>query len=62
MTVEALSLDDPRVEHLFLDVGSDIRYHYQVLKPDVHPNATVLLLHGWYDPYSFSFLSISQLT
>lgn len=55
MPVEVLSLNDPRVEHHFLDVGSDIRYHYQVVKPDHHPAATVFLLHGWYGSPSSSF-------
>ena len=47
MAPEALSVNDPRVEHHFIDVGDGIRYHYILAGPQGKPIATVLLLHGW---------------
>ncbi|KAI1455537.1 Alpha/Beta hydrolase protein [Annulohypoxylon moriforme] len=49
MAPDALSPDDPRVEHHFSDVGGGIKYHYIVANPKEKPTATVLLLHGWPD-------------
>ncbi|KAI4869764.1 Alpha/Beta hydrolase protein [Hypoxylon rubiginosum] len=49
MAPEAVLVNDPKVEHHFIDVGHGIRYHYQLAKPQEHPAVTVLLLHGWPD-------------
>ncbi|ORY71431.1 Alpha/Beta hydrolase protein [Pseudomassariella vexata] len=49
MAPEALSVNDPRVQHNFLQVDQNIKYHYIVASPQENPAAVVLLLHGWPD-------------
>ncbi|KAI1333598.1 Alpha/Beta hydrolase protein [Xylariaceae sp. FL0016] len=49
MAPEALSINDSRVEHRFLEVSPGIRYHYLLASPEKRPIASVLLLHGWPD-------------
>ncbi|KAI0003943.1 Alpha/Beta hydrolase protein [Xylariaceae sp. FL0662B] len=49
MAPDALTPDDPRVDHHFTDVGGGIKYHYTLANPKGNPTATVLLLHGWPD-------------
>ncbi|KAI1180363.1 Alpha/Beta hydrolase protein [Nemania sp. FL0916] len=46
--VDALVLNDPRVEHKFAEVGG-FKYHYMVAKPAGEPTATIFLIHGWPD-------------
>ncbi|KXJ94474.1 Alpha/Beta hydrolase protein [Microdochium bolleyi] len=47
--VDALTPDDPRVEHKYIDVGDGIKYHYLLAEPESTPVATVVLIHGWPD-------------
>ncbi|OTB08418.1 hypothetical protein M426DRAFT_317038 [Hypoxylon sp. CI-4A] len=48
MAVDAVTPDDPRIEHKFITLGH-IKYHYVLAKPKGTPTATVLLAHGWPD-------------
>ncbi|KAI1167975.1 Alpha/Beta hydrolase protein [Nemania serpens] len=46
--VDALAVNDPRVEHKFAEVGG-FKYHYMLAKPEGKPAATIFLIHGWPD-------------
>ncbi|KAI0023236.1 alpha/beta-hydrolase [Xylariomycetidae sp. FL0641] len=48
MALDALTLNDPRVEHKFANVGN-YTYHYMLAKPEGKPVATIFLCHGWPD-------------
>ncbi|KAJ8122167.1 hypothetical protein ONZ43_g1572 [Nemania bipapillata] len=48
MVVDALTPNDPRVEHKFTEVAG-FKYHYMLAKPNGKPTATIFLIHGWPD-------------
>ncbi|CAJ2506043.1 Uu.00g001730.m01.CDS01 [Anthostomella pinea] len=48
MAVDALTPNDPRVEHKYASVGG-YTYHYMLAKPEGTPTATIFLIHGWPD-------------
>ncbi|KAK7744419.1 hypothetical protein SLS62_010143 [Diatrype stigma] len=48
MAIDALTINDPRVQHKFTTIG-DLTYHYMLAKPEGTPIATVVLIHGWPD-------------
>jgi soluble epoxide hydrolase/lipid-phosphate phosphatase len=50
MAPKALALDDPRLQHKFIDIkGTNITYYYMLATPSENPRATVLLFHGFPD-------------
>ncbi|KAI1499769.1 Alpha/Beta hydrolase protein [Biscogniauxia marginata] len=48
MAVDALTPNDPRVDHKFFSVG-DVTYYYMLANPEGRAIAPVVLIHGWPD-------------
>lgn len=47
MDAKPLAPNDPRVEHKFFSAG-EFTYYYMLAKPEGTPQATIVLIHGWY--------------